>query len=167
MLRFVVLLGLAWLALLFDCGLAPLVEVHGCASSACLFAAVASIAFSKNGYGFVAAAWFGLAADLGSTSRLGISTSCFALVGYAIVRLRSSPNARSSTGQAMELVVGAQAMSFGVACFQRLFAGTDVAWSSVLGQALGVGGYTVLCALPFLITAVTAHGTPPSVASAS
>jgi cell shape-determining protein MreD len=164
MLRCVALLALAWLALLFNCGLASLVEVRGCAPSACLLAAALSISLSKGRHGILAAAWFGLAADLGGTGRLGIFMGCFALVGYAILRLRVSSVHHRLLRQGIELLLGTLAMSVSVACVQRLFAGTDLAWSALLGHSLGVSAYTALCALPFLIAAAAADGTSASLA---
>jgi cell shape-determining protein MreD len=151
MLHCLTLLMLAWLAALFDCGLAALVEVRGCAPSACLLAAAIAIARCSNTSGLRVAAWFGLAADLCGGGRLGASMACFALVAFVAIRLRTSPAVRPPLGQAVELLFVMLAAPVGAAALQRLASGTEGAWPTLLLHALAVGSYTAVCAAPILL----------------
>jgi rod shape-determining protein MreD len=144
------LVGVGWLAALFDSSLAPLVEVAGIAPSAILLSAAVSLAVSKSEHSFLFAAWFGLVADLCGAGRLGVCLGCFTLVGYAILRLRGRAGARMLMGRAAEVVFATLAMAAAVAVVQALFNLPTVDWSGVLRHSLGVGLYTACLALPLV-----------------
>jgi cell shape-determining protein MreD len=153
--RLVLLLAVAWLAAVFDCGVMPLVELRSCTPSACLLAAAASVALSKSDHAFLTAGGFGLAADLSGAGRMGLAMGCFALVGYAVVRLRATSKLHGMLRQAVELTVATLAMSVALALLHACFAGTEIAWPWLLKQALGAGLYTLALATPVLMLLVS------------
>lgn len=168
-LRSLLLLAAAWLAAVFDCGVAPWLELRHCAPSACLLAAAVSIALSRSSYAFLTAGWFGLVADVSGAGPLGPALGCFACVGFLLIAIRrpGSVSDRSSPlsgtlRQFVELLLGTLAMSISLTVVQGLSSATDVAWAPHLKQSVGAGLYTVALALPILLLAATTRPAFPS-----
>jgi len=156
-LRGLLLLTAAWLAALFDTGIAPLLELRHCAPSACLLAAVLTIALSNNSHAFLIAGGFGLTGDLSGASRLGPALGCFALAGYVVLRLRGTSQPPGVLRRSAELLLCAIAMPIALATVQALSAATSVSWSWLMQAALGAGLYTAALALPVLLFAISSR----------
>lgn len=149
--RVVLLLLAAWLAALFDCGIAPLLELHDCAPSACLLAATLTIALSRSSHAFLLAGWFGLAGDLAGAGPLGASLAGCSLVGYLIARLRGPAKTAGMVRAAAELIAATLAVDALLATLHGLLQATDATWPLILQRAVGTGLYSLAFAIPLLV----------------
>ena len=160
--RGLLLLAAAWLAAVFDCGIAPWLELRHCAPSACLLAAAAAIALSESSYAFLTAGWFGLAADLAGGGALGPALGCFAVIGYVMIAMRHASRLHGALRQGIELLAGTIAMAVSLSVIQALLSATDAAMAPTLRLSAGAGLYTVAFAVPLLLLTASARPVFPA-----
>jgi hypothetical protein len=142
--RTIVFLAWAWLAAVFDSGIAPLLSIGEVAPNACMLAALLCVVLNAAPYSFLGSGIFGIAADLAGTSRLGPALACFTLVGYGITRL---PIHGRPVRQAAALVAGSTLLAWTMGLLQYAFHFSAAASSIVLKHSTGVGFYTAACAI--------------------
>jgi len=101
--------------------------------------------------GFVVAAGWGLAYDLTAAGPFGLGLGLFALVGYAIARLRGHLDLDHVALQLAVVVAATTAIAFGEGAAWRLLGETTLPWSTLAVRASSVGVYTTVIALPLLL----------------
>jgi hypothetical protein len=157
-LRSVLLVAAVWSAAVFDCGIAPWLELWHCAPSACLLGAAAAIALSESSYAFLIAGCFGLAADLAGDGPLGPALGCFACAGYGLILFRRASKLRGLLRQSIELLLGTITMALSLAIVQSLSPVTALSLRLSLGAAL----YTAAFAVPLLMLTASTRSVLPA-----
>lgn len=149
--RTIVMLTAAWSLAVLDCGIAPHLELHGSVPSTCLIAAMLAVTLSSNGYAFLLAGAFGLAADLAGAGPMGAALGCYALIGYGVARLRGTAKSIGLMRASLELMVGSLAATVLLGILNKLRQPDNTDWSSLMQHAFGAGVYSIALGLPLLV----------------
>lgn len=149
--RIIMMLIAAWTLAVFDCGIAPYLELSGSVPSACLIAAMLAVTLSSSSHAFLLAGAFGLTADLTGAGPLGASLGCYALIGHGVIRMRGSVKHPGLIRGSLELMLGTLAATLLLAILHNLLIPANVNWPSQMQRALGAGIYSIVLGLPLLV----------------
>jgi rod shape-determining protein MreD len=151
MVNYVLLAVAAYLAAVLDTALAPAWAVGPATPDLLALAAVVWALAPGKPRTFLAAAAIGLFADLIAPGRLGAGTASFAIVGFALVRLRPRVAMLPAWAKAAIVVPAVAAQILGIGLLRRLLGEIDLGLLALAARSAAVGVYTAGLALPLLM----------------
>jgi len=149
--RWVLLIGLAWLAAVAETSLVDAMRIGQVTPDLLAMVAIVWLLAVPGRWAFLAAGAVTLVGDLIAPGRPGIGAAWMLLIGYGLTRLKTWLAAEHLAVEVPAVFAAASLWTLGVSATCRVLGDVPLPWSALPMRAAGVGLYTAAVSLPILM----------------
>lgn len=150
MIRLIAIIGVTYLAVVFQTTVCPSLRVAGATADVLVFEALAVVVLSSSPYSFLWAGWIGLLHDLVSTGPIGPCMFWLTVTGYLVARLRQQLFTEHVLAQSLIVLLGTAVTLAGSSATRLLLGEASGALPEIGAAVCGSAVYTALAACPVL-----------------